>query len=50
MNSLETWKRKPARACLAQKCQRALQEWPLVIICIGFLWPRTKTGDVTNVW
>lgn len=38
MNSLETWKRKPARACLAQKCQRALQEWLSVIICIGFLW------------
>lgn len=50
MNGLETWKRKPARAWLSQKWQRALQEWLSVIICIGFVWWWAKTGNVTNVW
>lgn len=38
MNGLETWKRKPTRACLSQKWQRALQECLSVVICVRFLW------------
>lgn len=47
INSLETWKRKPARACLREKWQRALQEW-LSISFTLFLYGDEPKRDVTN--